>query len=157
MKTLFYACCMLLLLLPVAASAQTAAEKIDSAAFAQIRDEGMNRSNVMDILSTLCDVYGPRLTSSPGYNTAAKWAQSKLTAIGLENAHLEGWGPLGRGWELKSYSANVHAKQSFPLFSYPKAWSPGTGGEATGQIVYLDATTDSALATSRSVAPARTA
>src|SRR5438309_8757990 len=34
----------------------------------------------------------------------------------------------------------------FPLISYPKAWSPGTGGEVTAEIVYFDAKTDSAIA-----------
>jgi hypothetical protein len=146
MKSLLLGCC-LLLLVSAGAYAQSSQEKIDSAAFAQIRDEGMNRSGVMDILSSLCDVYGPRLTGSPGYERAALWAQSKLTSLGLENSHLETWGPFGRGWELKRFAANVIARQNFPLLAYPKAWSPGTGGTQTGGIVYLDATTDSALQT----------
>jgi hypothetical protein len=148
MKKLLLSFCLLFVLAAVA-FAQAVPEKIDSAAFAQIRDEGMNRSGVMDILSTLCDVYGPRLTGSPGYERAALWAQSKLTSMGLENAHLETWGPFGRGWELKRYSANVIGRQNFPLFSYPRAWSPGTGGSQTGEVIYLDATTDSALQTFR--------
>ena len=138
-------CCTLLL--GVAAFAQTSPEKIDSAAFAQIRDEGMNRSGVMEILSYLSDVYGPRLTGSPGFERAANWAQTKLSSMGLANAHLEKWGPFGRGWDLKRYNANVVGRQNFPLFSYPKAWSPGTGGNVTGEVLYLDATTDSALQT----------
>ncbi len=40
-------------------------EKIDMAALASIRDEGMSRSQVMDIASYLTDVYGARLTGSP--------------------------------------------------------------------------------------------
>ncbi len=138
-------CCTIFLAL--AASAQTSGEKIDSAAFAQIRDEGMNRSGVMEIESYLADVYGPRLTGSPGYVRAADWAVSKLASLGLANAHTEKWGPFGRGWDLKRYSANVIGHQNFPLFSYPKAWSPGTGGTQTGEVIYFDATTDSALAT----------
>src|SRR6185436_7829793 len=46
----------------------------------------------------------------------AKW--------GLQNAHLESWGPFGRGWSLKRFSAQVVSPQDIPLIAYPKAWSP---------------------------------
>src|SRR5438309_4849811 len=125
---------------------QVAQEKVDTSAISKIKDEGFNRSQVMDLLSTLSDVYGPRLTGSPGFKRAAEWARQTLGSWGLENAHLEAWGPFGRGWSLKHYSANVIGTQVFPLISYPKAWSPGTGGEVTAEIVYFDAKTDSAIA-----------
>ncbi len=144
--TLFVVCAFLSLQVSFG---QEAKEQVDSAANAKIRDEGMNRSQVMEILSYLSDVYGPRLTGSPGYRRAAEWAKQELTSFGLQDAHLEGWGPFGRGWELKKYSANVLAKQDFPLISYPKAWSPGTGGSVTGEIVYLGAATDSSLEVSK--------
>lgn len=146
MKTYFYTVMLLILCVSVS-TAQMAQEKVDSSAMAQIKDEGMNRSQVMEILSYLADVYGPRLTGSPGYLRAAEWAKNKLTAMGMENSHLEGWGPFGKGWTLKHYSANVIAAQNFPLISYPKAWSPGSNGSVTGEILYLDAKTDSALET----------
>lgn len=126
-----------------------AQEKIDSAAIARIKDEGMNRSQVMDILSYLTDVYGPRLTGSPEYKQAADWTRSKLASWGLQNAHLESWGPFGRGWTLRRFSANVIEPRAFPLIAYPRAWSPGTGGEISGEVVYLSAKTDSALQTFR--------
>ena len=116
--------------------AQGSGEKIDSAAFAQIKDEGMNRSQVMEILSYLSDVYGPRVTGSPAFKQAAEWARTKLSSWDLQNVHLEAWGPFGRGWSLKKYSANVIGRQVFPLISYPKEWSPGTGGSVTADIIY---------------------
>ena len=124
-------------------------EKVDSAVIAQILEEGTQRSQVMEILSYVADVYGPRLTGSPGFMRAAKWTMSKLTSWGVENAHLEGWGPFGRGWELERYSANVIGAQAFPLLSYPRAWSPGTGGDVRGEVILLNASTDSALETFR--------
>ncbi|HEY6192550.1 MAG TPA: M20/M25/M40 family metallo-hydrolase [Bacteroidota bacterium] len=124
-------------------------EKIDTSAVSKIRDEGMNRSQVMEILSYISDVYGPRLTGSPGYKRAADWAVKELASWGLANSHLEAWGPFGKGWSLKRYSANVMGSQDFPLISFPKAWSPGTGGTVSGDIVYLDAKTDSEVATYR--------
>ncbi|MBI5214762.1 MAG: M20/M25/M40 family metallo-hydrolase [Ignavibacteriae bacterium] len=128
-------------------SSVSAQEKYDSAAIAQIKDEGMNRSLVMEFMSYLTDVYGPRLTYSPGYMRAAEWAKQRLSAMDLSDVHIESWTPMGKPWTLKKYSANVLAAQNFPLISFPKAWSPGTKGAVTGELLYLDATTDSALDT----------
>ncbi len=133
----------------VGVSLGSSQEKIDTAAVSQIREEGMKHSQVMELLSYISDVYGPRLTGSPAFVRAAEWARGKFAGMGLENAHLEAWGPLGRGWTLKHYSANVIGRQVFPLISYPKAWSPGTGSATTRDIVFLDAKTDSALETYR--------
>jgi carboxypeptidase Q len=124
-----------------------APDEPDSSAIAQIIEEGTARSHVMDLLSYVSDVYGPRLTGSPAYKRAAEWARNRLDSMGLSNAHLESWGPFGRGWELKHYDANVIGKQVFPLLSYPKAWSPGI--DATGDVILVEATSDSALETYR--------
>src|SRR5688572_31753274 len=64
----------------------------------RIKHEGMNRSQVMATLSYLSDVIGPRLTASPGMKRANEWTRDQLTKWGLQNAHLEPWGPFGRGW-----------------------------------------------------------
>ena len=122
-----------------------AQEKVDSAAMAKIRDEGMNRSQVMEMLSWIADVYGPRLAGSPQYNAAANWAVGKMTELGLQNAHLEPWGPFGKSWELKKFSATVVGRQVQPLIAYPKAWSPGLKGRVEAEVVYLDADSTSQL------------
>jgi carboxypeptidase Q len=124
-------------------------EKFDSTAVARIIDEGMNRSQVMDLLSWLTDVCGARLTASPGYKKAADWARATMTGWGLANAHFEKWGPWGHGWSIKRYSAQVIEPMPFPLISYPKAWSPGTSGSLRGEAIYVDAKTDSSLETYR--------
>jgi carboxypeptidase Q len=111
----------------------------------RIKDEGMNRSQVMQTLSYLSDVIGPRLTASPNAKRANEWTRDKLTSWGLQNAHLEPWGPFGRGWTLKSFSAQVVAPQTIPLIAYPKAWSPGTNGTLVADVVYVDAKTESDL------------
>ena len=91
----------------------------------RIRDEGMNRSQVMQTLSYLSDVIGPRLTASPNAKRANEWTRDRLTSWGLQNGHLEAWGPFGRGWTLKRFSAQITEPQDIPLIAYPKAWSPG--------------------------------
>ena len=92
----------------------------------RIKDEGLNRSQVMNTLSYLSDVIGPRLTGSPNMKRANEWTRDQLTKWGLQNAHLEAWGPFGRSWVLKDFSAQVIAPQTIPLIAYPKAWSPGS-------------------------------
>lgn len=94
--------------------------------FDQIKDEGMNRSQVMKTLGYMSDVIGPRLTGSPGLKRANEWTRDTMAGWGLKNAHLESWGPFGRGWTLKRFYANVDGPTAFPVIAYPKAWSPGT-------------------------------
>jgi hypothetical protein len=105
----------------------------------RIKDEGMNRSQVMQTLSYLSDVIGPRLTASPGMKRSNEWTRDQLTKWGLQNAHLEPWGPFGRGWTLKRFSAQVTSPLTIPLIAYPKAWSPATAGPLTAPVIYVDA------------------
>lgn len=111
----------------------------------RIKDEGMNRSQVMQTLSYLTDVIGPRLTASPNMKRANEWTRDKLTAWGLQNAHLEAWGPFGRGWTLHAFSAQVTEPQAIPLIAYPKAWSPGVKGTLNAEVVYVNAKTEAEL------------
>ncbi len=107
-------------------------------AVAKIIYEGMNQSQAMETLSYLSNVIGPRLIGSAGYNRAVRWAMLKMDSLGMENVHVEGWGPLGQGWELKTYSAELIEPQNFPLDSYPEAWSPSLRGVKTSGIIYLN-------------------
>jgi carboxypeptidase Q len=111
----------------------------------RIKDEGMNRSQVMQTLSYLSDVIGPRLTASPGMKRANEWTRDQLTKWGLQNGHLEPWGPFGRGWTLKRFSAQVIEPTAIPLIAYPKAWSPGFEAPLTAEVVYIDAKTEADL------------
>jgi carboxypeptidase Q len=112
----------------------------------RIKDEGMNRSQVMQTLSYLSDVIGPRLTASPNAKRANEWTRDQFTKWGLQNAHLEAWGPFGRGWSLKRFSAQVVDPQAIPLIAYPKAWSPATNGAVTGNVIFIDAKNEEELA-----------
>jgi hypothetical protein len=117
------------MLMPTLAFGQTAAGGVYSApqdVLDKIKDEGMNRSQVMQTLGYLSDVIGPRLTASPGMKRGNDWTRDTLAKWGMQNAHLEAWGPFGRGWTLKKFYAMVDGPTAFPLIAYPKAWSPGT-------------------------------
>ncbi len=104
----------------------------------KIRDEGLNRSQVMQTLSYLTDVIGGRLTNSPSMKRANEWTRDSMAKWGMQNAKLEAWGPFGRGWSLKSFSAQVNEPTAFPVIAYPKAWSPSTKGAVSSDVVYLE-------------------
>ncbi len=112
----------------------------------RIKDEGLNRSQLMATLSYLTDVIGPRLTGSPNLKRASEWTCQTLTRWGLANAHLEAWGPFGKGWTLKRFSAQVIEPQCIPLIAFPKAWSPSTDGALAAQVVYFDAKSEADFA-----------
>ena len=99
---------------PSHAQQQQAQAKNSNDPIERIKDEGMNRSQVMQTLSYLTDVIGPRLTASPNLKRANEWTRDKMKEWGME-AHLEPWGPFGRGWTLKSFSAEIIAPQAIPL------------------------------------------
>ncbi len=120
-----------------AAKAEPAKPKTDP--IERIKDEALNRSQVMATLSYLTDVIGPRLTASPAMKRANDWTRDKLAGWGLANAHLEPWGPFGKGWTLQRFSIQVVEPHCIPLIAFPKAWSPGTNGTVTGEVVDLDA------------------
>ena len=125
--------------------AQMAAEKVDTMLINQIKEEGLKKSQVMDILSTLSDIYGPRLAGSPDYKEAGVWMTQKLKSLGLQNVHYETSAPLAKGWALKKFYANATQPKAFPITAYPKAWSPGIKGPVAADVVFLSAMNDEEL------------
>src|SRR5678816_1385260 len=109
--------CAALIALPGVASAQ--GEKIDGARVAKMREEGLTRSQVMDHMVWLTDIYGPRLTGSPTFQQAGAWAIKTLGAWGLSNPHLETWA-FGKGWSLVHFDAHMTEPQVQPIIGLPK-------------------------------------
>lgn len=136
---------LLVMALAAAFSLPSAArDQLDYDALYRIKDEGLQRSKIMEITSWLTDVHGPRLTGSPNIRAAAGWADKTLTEWGLANVALEPWGTFGRGWSNERFAAHVVAPQAYPVIGYPKAWSPGTNGPVVAEAVFapIDAEAD---------------
>jgi hypothetical protein len=110
------------------------AERLDLATIGRIREEGLTRSQVMDHISWLSDVFGPRLTGGPGIMQASEWTLKKFTEWGLANPHRETW-PFGKGWSLVRFSAHMIEPQVQPLIGFPGSWTPGTKGTITADVV----------------------
>src|SRR5579871_962607 len=112
--------CFLLL----AASTLCAQDRVDSADLTlvnRIKTEAFANSQVMDTLSWLTDVYGPRLTASPGFRTAAAWAVKRLQSYGVENVQQENWGAFARSWALRRSSLEMLEPGYSPLDAVPLA------------------------------------
>ena len=118
-----------------------AAEPVDEAVIARIKAEGFQRSAVMETLSWLSDVYGPRLTGSPNLKQAGEWARDQLTRWGLEHAALESYGPVGRGWVSERFSIEMTAPQYMRITGYPRAWSPALTTPLTGTPTIVEVRT----------------
>ena len=119
------------------AEVQPATECLDLAMYQRIRDEGLNRSHVMEFASALMDGIGPRLTASPNAKKANEWTRDTLTKIGLENAHLEDWGEFGMGWQQLNTWAHMVAPDTAVLIVQATPWSPATSGPVTGDVAFV--------------------
>jgi carboxypeptidase Q len=122
---------------PATTRSPAQADRADLDAIARIKDEGLQRSEVMETAWQLTEVFGPRLTNSPGMRAAGEWAITRLTEWGLTNAHKAVWGPFGRGWANESLIANEVAPLARPLTAYARAWTPGTAGSISGDAILV--------------------
>ncbi|MGE3276609.1 MAG: M20/M25/M40 family metallo-hydrolase [Vicinamibacterales bacterium] len=112
-------------------SAQSA---LDAGVFSRIRDEGLNRSQAMDHVSWMADVYGPRMTGTPSFAAASDWAMKQFSSWGLQNVHQERF-QYGQGWKVERFSAHLVEPQVQPIIGYPRNWSPSTDGPITADVV----------------------
>ena len=71
----FFICAVLLAAgLSAQSGGHDSGEKVDLYTINRIRNEAFQNSKVMENAFYLTDVYGPRLTGSPGIQAAAEWA-----------------------------------------------------------------------------------
>ena len=117
-------------------TAPAAQEVIDHATIAAIKAEGLQRSQVATLFSTLTDTLGPRLTGSPAHLEAARWARDRLRDWGLANPRLEAF-TFGRGWTLEQLTVEMTRPRYMPLIGYAEAWSSSTSGTLTAAPVYI--------------------
>jgi len=127
---------LVLLLVSLAAHAQIRPPDVaDRAMLNRIWLEGTNNSRVMEHLSWLTDVFGPRIPGSPAYMRAADWAAKRFTELGLSGAVVEPAGELGLGWSYEYVSAHMTAPSYMPILAYPRPWTGSTKGKISGSPV----------------------
>lgn len=125
----------LALLTLFAATPVVAQEKVDLVTINKIKDEALNRSQIMETMSWLTDVYGPRLTGSPNTRAAADWTMKTMAGWGVQNTHLESW-PFYQGWRNDRFALQVTGANPFTVIAAPRAWSPAPAtGLARGEAM----------------------
>jgi carboxypeptidase Q len=111
------------------------ADTADTAMLNRIWLEGTDHSRVMEHLSWLTDVFGPRIPGSPAYDRAAAWSAKRFTELGLANAAVEPVGELGLGWSYEYVSAHMTSPSYMPIVAYPRPWTGSTKGRITGSPI----------------------
>ena len=114
-----------------------AEERIDTDLNARIREEAMQRSQLMRTLHFLTDVYGPRLTGSPSLKAAGEWAVKTMEGWGMKNAHLEPWDFGHPGWTNDFAWGAITSPVKDSLVLEVLAWTPGTKGIVHGKAVNI--------------------
>jgi carboxypeptidase Q len=126
----------LLLLLTAALSFDTV--PVDWAMVARIREEGLQRSRVMDFESYMTDVLGARLTMSRDMQRGQTWLQAEMTRLGLVNVAAEPYLDYGVTWDNEYVSLHLLEPDYTPMVGYPIAYTPGTDGRKVAQAVVVD-------------------
>ena len=101
---------------------------IDVDVINKIKAEALGNSELMDTVSWLSDVFGPRLTGSPTTAASADWAVKKLRSWGIDNVHLELWAGNKPGWQSDRFVFRGVKPYPFAITAVPSTWSVGTKG-----------------------------
>lgn len=104
-------------------------EIVDQEVIGKIREEGFQRSQVMDIAFEMTDLMGPRVTGSRDMRKAQEWAMAKMSSLGLTNINVEPFGPTVASWDNDYTSLHLLEPDYQPLIGYPYAFTPGTAGK----------------------------
>lgn len=126
---------------PAALAAQTF--PTDDPVIKRIWDEGMTtKSQAARLAQVLLDSIGPRLTASPGHQSAVDWLQQTYRSWGV-TARAERYGTW-RSWRRLQTHVDLVAPRFRTLEATMLAWSPGTRGPVEGDVVAIPDLADSA-------------
>ena len=120
---------------------------VDWDVVAQIREEGLQRSQIANTLSYMADVLGARLTNSNAMDTAQRWAVEEMKRIGLTETYREPFMDYGVSWDNEYVSIHLLEPDYQPMVGYPIAHTPGTNGQQKLQAIIADVRTRQDLET----------
>src|SRR6202522_89118 len=104
----------------------------------QLRAQETKDSQLMWWLHEVTDVYGPRLTGSPGLRAAQDFAVGQMVRWGFSNVHLEAWNFNHPGWQNWNLEANAVSPFQQPLNVRAVSWTPGTNGPVQGPVLVVE-------------------
>ena len=119
--------------------------KPDLEMIAKIREEGFQRSQVMDIVGYMTDVLGARLTLSQDMKRAQIWAKEKMEKIGLSNIVIEPFMDYGVTWDNEYFSLHLIEPDYQPMMGFPLTHTPSTKGKISCPVIIADVQTKKEL------------
>lgn len=119
---------------------------VDWNTVAKIREEGLQRSQVMDITGYIVDVLGARLTNSEDMKRAQAWVRGKMEQLGLENVVIEPFMDYGVTWDNDYFSLHMLEPDYQPMTGFPLTHTPGTPGKVACPAVVAELQTKADLA-----------
>jgi len=129
---------MSLILVFVVVSLVYTQDRADYDMVSRIWEEEINRSQVMEMLSYLSDVIGPRIPCSTAIRKAREWTSNRFKEWGMQNVAVEPWGEFGRGWSNEHISVHLVSPSYQPIIAYSVPWTPSTKGKIRGEPIYVD-------------------
>jgi hypothetical protein len=124
--------CAALLFASAPAEAQTF--PTDDPVIRQMWQQGMGEgSQIFDLAQVLLDSIGPRLTGSPGFESAAEWLLSKYASWGVE-AEKQVYGTWP-GWDRGYTHIDLLSPRKRTLEGAMLAWSVGTDGPIEAEVI----------------------
>ena len=128
------------------ATAMAGVEPVDLAAYAAIRDEGLNHSHAMEFATTLADDFGPRLTGSANLSRANEWARNTLVHFGSGGAHLEDFGEFGLQWQQINTWMRMSAPDNMVFVVQAAPWSVSSQGPTEAEATLANIAGDADFA-----------
>ncbi len=96
------------------------------------------------LLRELTDNYGPRLTGSPAYAGAARWALEAFQKMGADDARLEDF-DLPVSWQRGPVTLRATAPVARPLAADAIGWAPAPpGGALRAEVVLVETLSEAA-------------
>ncbi len=108
---------------------------VDDPIIKAIWEEGWDNSQVYSLAQVLADSIGPRLPGSPAFDAGADWALKLFRSWGMEG-RTEEYGTW-KAWERGVTNVDLLEPRIRSLDGMMQAWSPGTDGPVTGEVVTL--------------------
>ena len=104
----------------------------------------------MGKLVELCDHFGARLTGTPAYDEAAKWAAAQFRAAGIREVQFERI-TLPNGWQRGPAEGYLYSPVERRLHVESVSWTPSTPpGGVKGEVVVVSDISETALRASAS-------
>tara|TARA_R110002051_G_scaffold324920_1_gene424590 strand:- start:1721 stop:3274 length:1554 start_codon:yes stop_codon:yes gene_type:complete len=107
-------------------------------ALAKINTEGFQKSQVMNLITDLSDVYGPRLTGTHQYFTAAEWAKKTMENWGMDKAYFENYCDDCMGWEVTSFNVEMTEPTYMKIQAHPYAWTESSNRVQIGDLIWIE-------------------